>query len=50
MNCLLLRVHLKSQKHVRCETRVFFDVQIVLQNTLNEVDGVLLAKLNSRKQ
>jgi len=44
------RVHLKSQKHVRCETRGFFDVQIVLQNTLNEADGVLLAKPNSRKQ
>jgi len=44
-------VHLKSQKHVRCETRgFFFDVQIVLQNILNEADGVLLAKLNSVKQ
>jgi len=46
----LNRVHLKSQKHVRCETRGFYDVQIVLQNTLNEADGVLLAKPNSRKQ
>jgi len=44
------RAHLKSQKHVRCETRGFYDVQIVLQNTLNEADGVLLAKPNSRKQ
>jgi hypothetical protein len=41
---------IKSQKHVRCETRGFYDVQIVLQNTLNEADGVLLAKPNSRKQ
>ena len=48
--CENSRVHLKSQKHVRCETRGFFDVQIVLQNTLNEADDVLLAKLNSRKQ
>jgi len=47
---LLNRVHLKSQKHIRCEVRGFFDVQIVLQNTLNEADGVLLAKPNSRKQ
>jgi len=46
----LNRAHLKSQKHVRCETRGFYDVQIVLQNTLNEADGVLLAKPNSRKQ
>jgi len=46
----LNRVHLKSQKHVRCETRGFYDVQIVLQNTLNEAGGVLLAKPNSRKQ
>ena len=46
----LSRAHLKSQKHVRCETRGFYDVQIVLQNTLNEADGVLLAKPNSRKQ
>jgi len=41
---------IKSQKHVRCETRGFFDVQIVIQNNLSEADGVLLAKLNSRKQ
>jgi hypothetical protein len=49
-NFSLFRVHLKCQKHVRCETRGFYDVQIVLQNTLNEADGVLLAKPNSRKQ
>ena len=46
----LIRVHLKSQKHVRCETGGFYDVQIVLQNTLNEADGVFLAKPNSRKK
>jgi hypothetical protein len=46
----VIGAHLKSQKHVRCETRGFYDVQIVLQNTLNEADGVLLAKPNSRKQ
>jgi hypothetical protein len=46
----IFRVHLKSQKHVRCEIRGFYDVQIVLQNTLNEADGVLLAEPNSRKQ
>ena len=46
----LSRVYLKSQKHVRCETRGFYDVQIVLQNTLNEADGVLLARSNFRKQ
>ena len=40
---LLDRIHLKSQKHIRCDARGFFDVQIVLQNTLNEADGVLLA-------
>jgi hypothetical protein len=42
--------HLKSQKHVRCKTRGFYDVQMVLQNTFNEADGVLLAKPNSRKE
>jgi hypothetical protein len=40
---------IKSQKHVRCELGGFYDVQIVLQNTLNEANGVLLAKPNSGK-
>ena len=46
---VLNRVHSKSQKHVRFKTRLFYDVLIVLQNTLNEADVGLLAKSNSRK-